>query len=173
MEQILSHEDTFEKKHTKDLEWYHPSKSHIFEHDGKLKTSMFSSFMFCASKPQKYRCCNEEAGERGCVEKWSCCKEKLTNEGCQRRYICCQRDIGKSWISYSIANFLQIATAISFHFLADSSDLGCENIYKCCGKDIRNPGCVKICKKCGAPWGTPAKNCFKKDHELEPIEIEV
>ena len=60
-----------------------------------------------------------------------------------------------------------------FHYLADSSDLGCENIYKCCGKDIRNPGCVKICKKCGAPWGTPAKNCFKKDHELEPIEIEV
>ena len=62
---------------------------------------------------------------------------------------------------------------ILFHFLTDSSDLGCENIYKCCGKDIRNPGCVKICKKCGAPWGTPAKNCFKKDHELEPIEIEV
>ena len=50
---------------------------------------------------------------------------------------------------------------------------GCETLYKCCGQDIKSQGCTEICKKCGSPWGSPANNCFKKKHELKPVEIEV
>ena len=116
MEAESAHEDKFEKKHTKNPEWYHPSRSHIFEHTGKLETSIWSEIacignVLCGSKPPRYRCCNEIAGEKGCVAKWSCCKEKLQIEGCKRRYTCCQRNVGKYLIidnfSFKIKLFIQ------------------------------------------------------------------
>ena len=58
-------------------------------------------------------------------------------------------------------------------FFPDMPNQGCETLYKCCGQDIKSQGCSEICKKCGSPWGSPANNCFKKKHELKPVEIEV
>ena len=60
-----------------------------------------------------------------------------------------------------------------FYSVSDVEKHGCENIYSCCNQDVNSSGCIEICRKCGGKWGTNAKNCFKKNHNVVPIEIEV
>ena len=49
---------------------------------------------------------------------------------------------------------------------------GCKDIYSCCNQAVNSSGCIEVCRKCGGKWGTNAKNCFKKNHNVVPIEIE-
>ena len=48
--------------------------------------------------------------------------------------------------------------------------LGCETRFDCCGKRVKSKGCVDICKKCDSIWGTPASECFEKEHNVVFIE---
>jgi hypothetical protein len=28
----------------------------------------------------------------------------------------------------------------------------------------------KVCKKCGEKWSTPTKDCYRRDHEVQPLQ---
>ena len=48
---------------------------------------------------------------------------------------------------------------------------GCSPRYSCCLREVDRLGCRKVCKKCGRDWGSPALDCFRKDHELVDINL--
>ena len=64
-----------------------------------------------------------------------------------------------------------ISIIVNASFIADVARQGCETLYDCCGKDLQSPGCEEVCKKCKAKWGTEAKECFERLHDLELVEI--
>ena len=53
--------------------------------------------------------------------------------------------------------------------LVSVSRTGCSPRYACCLQQVNSTGCKKVCKKCGADWGTQAGNCFRKEHKLVGI----
>ena len=47
---------------------------------------------------------------------------------------------------------------------------GCSPRYSCCGSELGGRGCRRVCRKCGEDWGSPAQDCFVRDHNLVSIE---
>ena len=47
---------------------------------------------------------------------------------------------------------------------------GCSPRHSCCGSELGGRGCRRVCRKCGEDWGTGAKDCFVRDHNLVSIE---
>ncbi|CAB4065683.1 unnamed protein product [Lepeophtheirus salmonis] len=168
------HPGDIEQYHPKKTELFHPSEHYIYEHDGILKKPWYSISCLCRIK--RYSCCNRKSGKQGCAAKWACCKDPVQKHrrlnsknspngyqyqiptynispGCKTRYKCCKVD-------------------------TSSGSLGCQSKYSCCSQRIRggsqrlsqdDDGCQVVCKNCNKPWGSPAGNCFKKDHNIKDI----
>jgi hypothetical protein len=99
MEKESAHPGTFIRKHPKATEPYHQAKGHISIHPGQLESPFFSR-LCCTSKVKRYKCCNSQQADGGCVERWACCRRPLDNDGCQIRHECCQLDIGTPQYMY-------------------------------------------------------------------------
>ncbi|TRY63572.1 hypothetical protein TCAL_15183 [Tigriopus californicus] len=92
---------------------------------------------------ERFSCCNAAQTTSGCKIRWRCCRNNEENEGCMFRFKCCR----------------------SPH---DSG--GCMIKYMCCGQQQGTAGCVQVCRKCDAPWGSPANKCVLKEHTLVRFE---
>jgi len=44
--------------------------------------------------------------------------------------------------------------------------------YRCCEGSEESPGCQKMCRKCGQPWGSLAGRCYKRPHTLTSKKAE-
>ena len=92
---------------------------------------------------EKWTCCGGPNGSKGCKIRWRCCKNTEDYLGCCVQYPCCMGGLQAQ---------------------------GCQRKYKCCGRIENSAGCQKICKKCGSSWGSPAQQCFVKNHTLVKID---
>lgn len=68
---------------------------------------------------------------------------------------------------------MHFKSALSLIPFAEVAKQGCETIYNCCGQDLKSLGCAQVCKKCGAKWGTEAKDCFPKGHDLVLVAVDL
>jgi len=152
MEPHLVHPGDVENHHPGKIERFHPSQHQVLEHDGRLKKTWYSHFLCGTLRMPRYSCCGRRSGKEGCHKKWACCKEEWDiylgdQRGCSSRYKCC----GAS---------------------TTQSTGGCSPRYNCCWGEVTGQGCRKVCRKCGADWGTPTDNCFRKEHNIVEIGAE-
>merc|ERR1719193_1716228 len=144
----MVHPGVIENYHPGDHEKFHPSAHYVIEHDGRLKKSWYSALCCGTLRKPRYTCCRRRAGKEGCRKKWACCKTAWdkADAGCQLRHNCCG----------ALVNIAGRA--------------GCSPRYQCCLAQVNSEGCTKVCKKCGADWGSPALTCFRKEHVLVDID---
>jgi len=140
MEKCQKHPGKLERRHPGGVELYHMASDQIGVHPGQLSSPWYQ--IACMSGGERWTCCKKITGAQGCRQVWTCCRKDMKDAGCMKRYSCCKRptDFG-------------------------GGGGGCEMIYACCDQDFGAPGCADYCVKCCKKWGTPALNCFKKDHE--------
>jgi len=91
-----------------------------------------------------FACCGNEENSPGCRNSYACCRLAPDATGCMFTYPCCS---------------------------GGPQAIGCTRRYLCCGKEEGVTGCSVVCKKCEKLWGTPAGECYKKQHELRKIKI--
>ena len=148
MESHHVHPSSVRVVHPKPIESFHPNDVQIAEHDGVLRRPWYGHACLKRRVRKRYTCCQKKHGKPGCQVKWACCRRSVEEEdnGCRRRFGCCLEDP-----DISISN-------------------GCEARFICCGRKTEYQGCVELCKKCDKPWGTPAENCFKKQHNVVDVQ---
>ena len=86
-----------------------------------------------------FACCEGEESSVGCRESHSCCRRSPGSQGCLHQFPCCGGGPGAG---------------------------GCLRSFPCCGRDEGVVGCLVVCKKCEESWGSPAGNCFRRQHSL-------
>jgi len=144
LEKCLKHPGRLQRIHPGGVELYHLSSDQISIHPGHLQTPWY---LACVSGPaRKWSCCKQSELSEGCKAIHVCCRKDVREEGCRKRYRCCR---------------------LQTDFSGGGS--GCELIYNCCRQGVQVEGCQDHCVKCGRRWGTPAGNCFKKNHNLVNI----
>jgi len=156
MEKMWEHPGRVATFHPGKLERYHDEASGvIYEHPGPLTRpcNLMATLFCCPTNADRYKCCGNFVGSRGCVEKRACCrkiineKQPLINDGCRMRYSCCKVNVQNG--------FLPLIK-------------GCQSRYSCCYAKLKSPGCQPKCKKCGRDWGS-SPGCFEKEHNLVSI----
>ena len=148
LEPKLVHREEVAQHHPGQLEKHHPSPHTIQEHSGSLSKRCCSNLMCGTWSKSRYTCCKRGAGQEGCKRMWACCMEEWQVEGlggCASRYTCCQASVS--------------------HLGG-----GCTPRFPCCGGTVTGPGCREVCKKCDCDWGSPTTDCFKREHNLAPLE---
>jgi len=89
---------------------------------------------------------------------FTCCQGEHDSPGCKLSYGCCQRGDGQPGCCY-----------IYPCCAGGPQAPGCARKYLCCDKEEGAAGCKILCKKCGNDWGSPAGQCFRKNHELRRV----
>ena len=151
LEEQLVHGGGVEQHHPGEQEAFHPSSHSLQEHPGRLRKKWFSNLLCGTWRRPRYSCCRRRRGKEGCRRRWACCRRDWREGspwGCQTRFTCCQA-----------------ATSCA--------GAGCRPRYSCCGAAVTAAGCARVCRKCGLPWATPAQGCFRKAHNVGPLEEEV
>jgi len=146
LEAHLVHREGVEQHHPGKIESFHPSGQSIQEHTGRLRKKWWANLLCGTWRKPRYSCCGRRQGKEGCKKKWACCRrewdEGVGQEGgCESRYTCCQASLSHC-------------------------GAGCSPRYSCCGAAVNDPGCRKVCKKCGGDWATPANGCFRNNHTI-------
>jgi len=90
-----------------------------------------------------FACCGGEENSHGCKTSYACCRTAPDASGCMYTYPCCS---------------------------GGPQAVGCTRKFLCCGKDEGVTGCQVVCKKCEKKWGTAARDCYKKQHELRKMK---
>ena len=147
MEPSLIHPGVVECHHPGKIQHYHPTEHHLLEHEGRLKKGWYSNFMCGTLRRPRYSCCGRREGKPGCCKKWACCRQDYydSSDGCSQKWTCCGAAPSR-------------ATS------------GCSPRYNCCLGGVTSAGCKRVCRKCGSDWGTPAGQCFVRDHNLVSID---
>lgn len=164
MEKVFVHPGSLIQYHPKRTEKYHDSTTVIREHPGGLYRPWYSlDFFICKMGGERYffhskinsiwniqcfryLCCGSLGGQPGCRSIRSCCKKVFVDgddpvTGCQERYQCCKIDV-------------------------TSKVQGCKSKFDCCDGKVKSRGCEELCKKCDRAWGTPAEECYEKEHNI-------
>lgn len=145
MEAALVHPGRLENFHPGRVESFHPSQQQLREHPGRLQRAWYSNLLCGSLRKPRHTCCHRRAGKEGCQERWACCRRDWTDPaGCSTRFSCCGA-----------------APALS--------PAGCATRHLCCLARPQQPGCTKVCKKCGEAWGEQTENCFEKEHNIAPV----
>lgn len=153
MEKVFVHPGSIVQYHPKKSERYHDSSTVIQEHAGGLYRPWYSlDFFLCKMGGERYICCGALGGQPGCRAIRSCCKKVFVDgddpvSGCQERFQCCKINVS-------------------------SKVQGCKSKYECCDGRVKSRGCQETCKKCDKPWGSPAEECYEKEHSIASLPVQ-
>ena len=168
MKKVLVHRVQYpEKVHPLPKISYHPNEVPIPVHPGYLHRPPWYRNIRLR---RVYSCCGGTSISPGCALKWICCQQqhKIISKqnglstslppsktsvakipGCSKKYSCCEKEASE-----------------------DQDPEGCEQLFSCCARNKNQEGCREICLKCNEDWGTDARKCFIKPHNITDLLLE-